>query len=296
MLEFRPLELKDKELFERFTVCYGYHNIEASFANKYIWGQAMKTRICADEHTMYLLFNYAGEDFMLPPFLKDCDINFSEPLLNCEEYMMSTLGTFLIKGVTDEIKEQIEKDCPGRYRFEPDRINFEYVYLAEDLATLRGKKLHAKRNHINKLLLEHTYEYRKYADSDYGACISLMEEWIHGKDNSPEGYEELEVIRRALLNLNELNLKCGMLFVEGRLEGFSIGEEFGDMAIIHIEKANPDLEGAFPLINREFVRNEWNGMKYINREEDMGIEGLRKAKLSYNPVFLLEKYDCVRSG
>lgn len=295
MLDLRPLELEDKELFERFAVCYGYHNIEASFANKYIWGDAMKTRIFADEHTMYLLFNYAGEDFMVPPFLKDCDINFTGPLRNCEEYMLSTLGKFLIKGVTNEIKAQIEKDCPGRYRFEPDRINYEYVYLAEDLSTLRGKKLHAKRNHINKLLAEHTYEYRKYTGGDYDACIALQKEWIRCKDDSPEGCEELEVIKRALENLDRLGLKCGLLFVDGRLEGFSIGEAFGDMAIIHIEKANANLGGAFPLINREFVRNEWSGMKYINREEDMGIEGLRKAKLSYNPVFLLEKYDCLRN-
>lgn len=296
MLNLRPLELEDKELFERFAVCYGYHNIEASFANKYIWGEAMKTRICADEHTLYMIFNYAGQDFMLPPFLKECDINFAEPLKNCEEYMMSTLGTFLIKGVTNEIKAQIESDCPGRYRFEPDRINFEYVYLAEDLSTLSGKKLHAKRNHINKLLAEHTYEYRKYTENDYDACIALQKEWIHCKDDFPEGCEELEVIKRALCNLDKLDLKCGLLFVDGQLQGFSIGEAFGDMAIIHIEKANANLEGAFPLINREFVRNEWSGMKYINREEDMGIEGLRKAKLSYNPVFLLEKYDCFRNG
>ncbi len=295
MLNLRPLELKDKELFERFTVCYGYHNIEASFANKYIWGEAMKTRFFADKHTMYLIFNYAGQDFMVPPFLKECDINFTEPLRKCEEYMMSTLGSFLIKGVTNEIKAQIEKDCPGRYRFEPDRINYEYVYLAEDLATLKGKKLHAKRNHINNLISQHAYEYRKYTDNDYEACIALQEEWIHRKDDFTEGREELEVIKRALQNIEKLDLKCGLLFVDGRLEGFSIGEGFGDMAIIHIEKANADLEGAFPLINREFVRNEWSDMKYINREEDMGLEGLRKAKLSYNPVFLLEKYDCLRN-
>ena len=296
MLDFRPLELKDKDLFEAYAICYGYHNIEASFANKYIWGGATKTKISADEHTMYILLRYAGQDFMLPPFLKDCEYNFSRPLKETEEYMMDVFGTFLIKGVTDEQKAQIEKDCPGKYSFLPDRVNFEYVYLAEDLISLKGKKLHAKRNHINKLLKDHTYEYKKYTDNDYEACIALQQQWIYGKDDSPEGYEELEVIKRALSHLGELNLKCGLLLIDGSLQAFSIGEEFGDMAIIHIEKANPEIPGAFALINREFVRHEWSGLKYINREEDMGLEGLRKAKLSYNPVFLLEKYDCVRNG
>lgn len=293
MLDLRPIKLEDKELYERFAICYGHHNIEASFANKYIWAEAMKTRMFADEHNMYLIFNYAGQDFMVPPFLKECDINFAEPMRKCEEYMMNTVGRFLIKGVTNEIKAQIEKDCPGIYRFEPDRINYEYVYLTEDLATLRGKKLHAKRNHINKLLSQHAYEYRAYTDSDYDACIALQNEWIQSKDDAD--CDELVVIARALANLERLDLKCGVLFIDGKLEAFSIGEGFGDMAIIHIEKANANIDGAFPLINREFVRNEWSDMKYINREEDMGLEGLRKAKLSYNPVFLLEKYDCVRN-
>ncbi len=295
MLDLRPLEIEDRELFERFTICYGYHNIEASFANKFIWKEAMQTRIFVDGHTMYLAFNYGGLEFMVPPFLRDCDINFSGPLRYCEEYMADTSGSFLLKGVTNEIKAQIEKDCPGRYRFQPDRDNYEYVYLTEDLATLKGKKLHAKRNHINRLLAEHTCEYRKYTDNDYDACIALQKEWIRCRDDSPEGYEELEAIKCALENRERLDLKCGLLFVDGRIEGFSIGEAFGDMAIIHIEKANPDIQGAYPLINREFVRNEWSSMKYINREEDMGIEGLRKAKLSYNPIFLLEKYDCLRN-
>ena len=97
--------------------------------------------------------------------------------------------------------------------------------------------------------------------------------------------------------MDVLNLRCGLLYIDGSLEAFSIGEKFDDnMAIIHIEKANPDLQGSYALINREFVRHEWSDVKYINREEDMGIEGLRKAKLSYNPVCLLEKYDCRRSG
>jgi hypothetical protein len=296
MLDFRPLKLEDKELFERFAVCYGYHNIEASFANKYIWGETMNTSICADEHTMYLILNYAGKVFMLPPFFRDCDINFAGPLRNCEEYMMDTAGKFLIKCATKEIKTQIEKDCPRRYRFKPDRNNFEYVYLAEDLSNLKGKKYHAKRNHINRLLAEHTCEYRRYTGSDYNECIALQKKWIHCKDDSPEGCEELEVIKRALLNLDRLGLKCGLLFADGELKAFSIGEAFGDMAIIHIEKADPELRGAYALINREFVRNEWSKMKYINREEDMGIEGLRKAKLSYNPAFLLKKYDCIRNG
>jgi len=297
MLDFRLLELKDRPVFESYTLCFGYHNIEASFANKFIWRKAMDTRMATDEFAMYTLFKYGGQNFMLPPFLKSCDVNFVIPLQKCEEYMIGEYGTFHIKGVTTEIKAQIEKDCPGKYVFVPDRPNYEYVYLADELISLQGKKFHAKRNHINKFLQDHTYEYRAYRNEDYDNCIALQQRWIKSKEDFSEGYEEMEVIKSALLNLDTLGMKCGLLFVDGELQGFSIGEKFeNDMVIIHIEKANPDIPGAFVLINREFVRNEWSDVKYINREEDMGIEGLRKAKLSYNPVFMLEKYDCVRGG
>lgn len=296
MLEFRLLDINDKEIFENYAHCFGYHNIEASFANKYIWSTAMDSKIAIDEYAMYILLKYAGEIFMLPPFLKRCDISLCSSMEKIEEYMQKTFGSFLIKGVTKEIMARIEKDCPGKYKFIEDRINYEYVYLAEDLAKLEGKKFHVKRTHINKVIQNHTFEYRRYRESDYEDCIALQQKWIKSKDDMSDGYEELEVIKNALLNLERLNLVCGVLIVDGKLCAYSIGERFeNDMVIIHIEKADADIDGAFPLINREFVRNEWSDVRYINREEDMGIEGLRKAKLSYCPVFFLEKYDCVKA-
>lgn len=298
MLKFKSIEIGDKKLFEKYTLCHGYHNIEASFANIYLWRKAWGISMAADEDAMYLhMDNGAEASFMLPPFLRDCDINMSGPLKKCEEYLKNEEeATPLIKGVTAMIKNKIENDCPGEYLFTPDRDNFDYVYNSEDLCMLRGKKYHAKRNHINSLIKEHSYEYESYSDEYYEPCIKLQQQWIENKEEFSQGYEEeLFVTKEALSNLDTLGLKCGLLFVDGKLEAFSIGEKFDkDMAIIHIEKANPNVQGSYPLINREFVKNEWCDIKYINREEDMGIEGLRRAKLSYNPVFLIEKFDCVR--
>ncbi len=295
MLKFKHIELDDKLLYQKYSRCQGHHNIEASFANKYIWLMTYKTRMAVDDGAMYQLLCDEKRQFMLPPFMLDCRADISPMMKECEEYMDSECGGFKMKGVTADILCKIENDCPGRYEFIPDRDNFDYIYLSEDLATLTGKKFHAKRNHINNLLKEHTFEYRRYTDADHDGCISLHRKWIELKGGSAESDEELAVIERALNNLEFLELKCGVLFIDGALEAFSIGERAGDdMAIIHLEKANPDIQGAYALINREFIRNEFSDVKYINREEDMGIEGLRRAKLSYNPVFLLEKFDCVR--
>jgi uncharacterized protein len=296
MLEFRDINITDKEEFERYT--HGHRNTEASFANIYLWRKVCRTKIAMDEQAMYLLLDLPNyRPFVLAPFLLDYNASYKEPLQRIYEYMNARCGGFFMKGVTGCVRERIEADCPGNFSLVPDRDNFEYVYLSSDLCNLEGKKLHAKRNHINRLLQEHKAEYRAYRPEDYDACIALHIQWMENKGGETKGYkEEFTVTQTALSNMERLNLKCGMLYVDGKLTAFSIGECFkDDMAIIHIEKADPDVQGAYAMINREFARAEWSGVKYINREEDMGIEGLRKAKLSYNPVFLIEKYTCVRS-
>lgn len=297
MLSFKKIGLEDKTRFEKYTLCHGYHNLEASFANIFIWQRALDIQMATDELAMYLHLSIDNISYMLPPLLENCDTSIEEPMRRCEEYLQSRSDKFLMKGVTVPLKETIERDCPGRYVMTEDRANFEYVYNSVDLCTLEGKKYHAKRNHINKLLSSHSYTYRLYTPDDYQSCMSLYESWMMGKGGMTESYQsELWAVEAALQNLDVLGIKCGLLFVDGNLEAFSIGERFGsDMAVIHVEKANPDLQGAYALINREFARNEWSEVKYINREEDMGIEGLRKAKLSYNPAFMVEKYICTRN-
>lgn len=296
MLNFKPIELEDKTNFEIYTTCHGYHNLEASFANIYIWRRAWNIRMATDELALYVHLISGTASFALPPFLDCCDESMEEPLKRYDEFFASRGEKPLLKGVTTELKEKIERDCPGWYTFTADRDNFEYIYDAKDLITLEGKKYHAKRNHINKFLKEHTFEYHRYTNADYEACIALQERWMETKGEANQSYEnELNAAKDALKNIDVLGLKCGMLYVDGSLEAYSIGEKFDDMAIIHIEKANPDIQGVFVLINREFASHEFSDVVYINREEDMGIEGLRKAKLSYYPICLKEKFVGVRN-
>ncbi len=297
MLEFKIIELADKDRFEKYTLCHGYHNLEASFANIFIWQKAWNIRMATDDLAMYLHLDNGEFSFMLPPYLDDCDTSLEEPMRRCEQFLEGRGDKMLIKGVTAPLKEKIEHDCPGRYRLTADRANFEYVYHARDLCRLEGKKYHAKRNHINKLLSNHSFTYRRYTPDDFAACMALYKAWAAGKGGLTKGLQyEMWATESALKNLEVLGLKGGLLFVDGKLEAFSVGEKFGDdMAIIHIEKANSDIQGAYALINREFACREWSDVEYINREEDMGIEGLRKAKMSYNPAFLVEKFTCMRN-
>ncbi len=296
MLEFRDVQIGDKEVFEKYT--RGYSNVEACFGNIFLWRKSWHIKIAHEKKALYVLMeNGEYPSFMLPPFMQSDEMSIEEPLIACEEYMRSVYDKPIrFKGVTKETKQRIERDMPGEFVFVDDRPNYEYVYRSEDLANLVGKKYSGKRNHINKLINNHSFEYRAYTDEDYEKCIALQESWIVGKGGTNDDYDdELFVTKQALTNIDALGLKCGLLYVDGKMEAFSIGEKHGgNMAVVHIEKADPDLQGAFALINREFVRHEWSDVEYINREEDMGIEGMRRAKMSYNPIFLVEKYDCKR--
>lgn len=296
MLEFRDIEIGDKAVFKEYT--RGYSNVEACFGNMYLWRESWHIKIGFEEDALYVLMeNGVYPSFMLPPFMKDADADITGPVLKCEKYMRSVYDKPLrFKGVTAQTKQRIELQMADEFVFTEDRPNYEYVYKSEDLASLVGKKYSAKRNHINKLIISHAFEYRVYTGEYYEQCVALQESWIEAKGGMNDDFsDELFVTKEALKNIDALGIKCGLLIVDGKMEAFSIGEQHGDnMAVIHIEKANPHLQGAFPLINREFVRNEWMDVEYVNREEDMGIEGMRRAKMSYNPVFLVEKYDCVR--
>ena len=295
MLVFKDLELKHKALFDEYA--QEYFGVEAFFGNMYLWRKSWNIQLTNDEDALYILLeNGDYPAFMLPPFMKDESKSMCGPIKKCCVYMREKYSKPLkFKSASVQIMQRIERDCPGEFAFIEDRPNYEYIYNRDDLANLAGKKYSKKRNHINKLLKHHTFEYKTYTPDYYDECIALQNRWIEEKGGMNADFEdELFVTKEALSLMDELELRCGLLFIDGKLEAFSIGEKFMNMAVIHIEKANANIQGSFALINREFVKNEWKDVDYINREEDMGMEGLRKAKMSYYPAFFIEKYDCVR--
>ena len=210
---------------------------------------------------------------------------------------MSSIGVKLMyRSVAEPFKAMMEKACPD-IQLEPNRNNFDYMYLSESLATLKGKKLHGKRNHINKIRKEHPeFVYEDLTPAHYEECMALYDEWcMDHKEVSITQYDERSSVERALLNLDELGLTGGCIRIGGVLKAFTVGEQVipGHMSQIHIEKAAKDIEGLYPLINQQYVQAKCTQTTYINREEDMGLEGLRKSKSSYYPVKFCEKYDAV---
>lgn len=201
---------------------------------------------------------------------------------------------FTMYNVTPENYEKLEEWFPGEYEIEYDRDLADYVYEMEKLATLSGKKLHGKRNHINKFkaMYENRWSYEKMTKDNLEECFQMALKWRNdnGCNDDEEKNAEMCVTLNSLRLFEELELTGGVLRLDGEIIAFTMGEPVSeDTFVVHIEKAYADVQGAYPMINQQFVSNECGEYQYINREEDTGAEGLRKAKLSYRPVFLVEK-------
>jgi hypothetical protein len=184
----------------------------------------------------------------------------------------------------------------NRYSCIPDRDNSDYVYSTIDLIQLSGRKYHRKKNHLNQFLKKYSYEYMKL-DLELVECfIEMQEEWCQMKEcvEKPELLSEDYAVHTALKYYEYLDYKGGAIKIDSRIEAFSLGERLNsETAVIHIEKANPDITGLYSAINQLFCSRTWSEIEYINREQDMGVEGLRKAKESYHPHHMIDKYTIV---
>ncbi len=299
MLTFKSLELDEKPLFDSYVMGHGYRHSEASFSNMYTWQEAWDMKMAVEGNGLYIsMYSDVYRPFLLPPYLKDESESIAPYMKICEEYMVEQFGVFYLKCATPQMVEKIKRDCGDRYSFAYDEYNTEYVYNAQDLINLSGKKYHSKRNHINAFLRSYDAEFELYDDCYRQECLKLQTDWATDKDADPrEAEEEMLSITKALDHWRELNFKGCVIKMNGAIAAFSFGEQISeDTAIIHIEKARTDVNGLFPYINNEFVKNVWSHCTYINRAEDMGVPGIRKAKQSYHPAFMLEKYDVLLSG
>ena len=167
------------------------------------------------------------------------------------------------------------------------------------MRSLSGKKLHKKKNHLNAFLREYEgrYEYRTLCCSDRDDVWEFLDRWWENKVEAAEFGTQLDYevngIHDILKNCSQLCVRMAGVYIDGKLEAFTIGSynEFENMAVIHIEKANPEINGLYQFINREFlVRSFPEEMILVNREDDVGMEGLRRAKMSYNPIDFARKY------
>lgn len=290
--DFRRPDIKDEELITSYFKRYPSRNCDRTFANVYLWARHYKVEFAEYKNTLLFRENNAGYGYAFPAG-RDEDVK--EVIPELEAWSEEAGRKFCLYGVDPQQFEKLENWFPGRYDIEFDRDIADYVYEAEKLASLSGKKLHSKRNHINKfkLLHEGAWSYEPLSDENQEECFQMALKWrnLNGCEEDEEKNAEMCVTLNSLRLFRELRLTGGILRVDGEIAAFSLGEPVNeDTFVVHIEKAYADLEGAYPMINQQFVEHEIAGRyRYVNREDDAGMEGLRKAKLSYKPAFLQEK-------
>jgi hypothetical protein len=294
MLDLREINIEDKQLFDRYITKHNPQVSEFSFTNIFMWRNFYKFRFVeVGELICLIAVPDDKEPFAFEPIGEYSEEGFKQAVDEITEYFRVMGWKLLFKRVEydkinffkDYFKNEIEIDS--------DRDNSDYVYLSDNLINLSGKKFHGKKNHLNSFKKQYEFEYVRLSEDLIDECIRINEEWCARRscDLHKGLYCEKLANIEVLKNFSRLGYEGALIVVNGKYEAFTIGELLNkDTAVIHIEKANDDIRGLYTAINQQFCENSWKNVVYINREQDLGLEGLRKAKLSYNPVTLVDKY------
>ncbi|MDR2388633.1 MAG: phosphatidylglycerol lysyltransferase domain-containing protein [Tannerellaceae bacterium] len=292
---FKAIEITDREVITSFTLPSPFRNCDFSFANMCSWRFLYRSEYALACGFLFIRFRLDGPlsspAYMFP--LGGGDL--SEAIRLMETDALEQGGYPLqILGVTQPGKEKLENRFPHAFQFIPSRDYADYLYLREDLIALSGKKYQAKRNHINHFNKLYAYSYLPLTPELVAECLRLEYKWYQA-NHTLQDAEELSNERRsltfALRHAGELGLTGGAICVDRQIIAFAFGAPVNhDTFAVHAEKADVRYPGIYSVMNREFAARLPARYLYINREEDLGIAGLRQAKQSWRPVFLLDKF------
>lgn len=269
---------------------------EYNFITLFMWQTVYDFHYAVTDRFMVVFGAHEGELFAIQPY---CAEKYLKDAMEYIESCFSKVGQKIrFKAVTEDVLKKIEDLFPGRFSSDTSRDDSDYIYDAESLRTLAGRKMHSKKNHFNGFLKEYENRYvykRLTKKAEFDECIQLVEKWAFSREKDQNLIGESLAIKKVFKNFNKFSeIKVGGLYIDNHLEAFTYGDYLNpNMALIHIEKANPNIRGLYAAINKIFLEAEFPDVEFVNREDDLGIEGLRKAKLSYKPIKLVDKYSLI---
>ncbi len=283
--EFKSIELKDKEIFDRYFHEFPPEISELTFTNLFCWQGVHNFKFCKLQGQLLIGSFKEDKVCFFYPIGKS-----GKRLLMKEIFQESRLPVEFFR-LPERLRELLKFD--GDFKIEEERDNFDYVYLSSELISLKGSKFDAKRNFIKRFRDNFAYAYYDITPDLIKRCLEFEGVWCSDKDceNIPGLKKERCAILNMLNNFSFLKIKGGAIEVRRRIVAITLGEKLnGETLVIHAEKASSDYPGAYQVINQEFCKREARDFKYVNREQDLGLPGLRKAKLSYQPFLLLKKF------
>ncbi len=292
MIDFQKFTLADKKWMQPLIQMSGFRTEEYNFNFMFLWRNVFDYSAAQMGDFLLLRANLPDRppSYLYPPGSGDV-----VPVIKALMQDAETAGYPLIfHTVLPEQVKLMETLFPGQFVFTPLDDYFDYVYDAQSLITLAGKKLHAKRNHINRFKADNPdWCYEEITPENMPEVMKMSGEWckVNECESTKTGRDEACSVKTALKHYFDLEVNGGLIRAQGKVVAFSIGEPLNhDTYLVHIEKAFSDIQGAYAIINQEFATHNCENFLYINREDDSGQPGLRKAKLSYRPAFLAEKY------
>lgn len=316
MIEFKPLTIETKEIYTHYFSDSNERGCELSFANLNMWG----THQYAILHDNLVFFLRYGKHYLYsyPIGSGDKKATIDDIIADAKERHISCR----IVGLYTDADVSLEKLYPGKFSINKDRDSYDYVYDINDLASLQGRKYHKKRTHYNKFCKSFPdYSVVPLTENNINEIREMLDKWYHDRlTNNPDNdyHLEQEALKKALLHYNDLNMEGLILlahdnirkthdnidnnnnnndtdniFNKNHILAVTLGSQLSnDTFDVHFEKARCDVDGAYTVINNEFakyIRDKYPHIKFLNREDDMGIEGLRKSKESYYPHHMIEK-------
>lgn len=292
MLNFKPIELSDREWMDKLFSKSDFRGSEYCFSNSYNWRKVYGVQVGETHDMLVIKCTKPSVSYSYPAG----DGDLQGAVLDIMTDAKRSGVPLLINCIQDEGRQQLEQLFPEAFDFTYDRDSCDYIYERDILTTLAGKKLQSKRNHINKF--KETFpdwRYEEITPQNLADCKAMNTKWceLYGCQDDTGLSQESCAVKSAFENFSVLGLRGGLLRCEpdGEVVAYTMGIQLcSDTFIVHIEKAYHDMQGAYPMINREFVEHSCGQFAYVNREDDTGAEGLRKAKLSYRPAILLNKY------
>ena len=294
MINFKKPEITDKPWIDELCKAENSRSADYSFGNIFMWDSRYHQKVARIGDRLAILLNYDTTPFFAFPVGSG---ELRDAIRSLQDYAAAEGFPFRMRGVTAEHATALRELFPDEYQYTEDRAYYDYIYSAEKLASLSGKKLHGKRNHINRFVEDYPdWSFVPLTTALIPECNEMLDSWtLLNQDELERGLRpEHDALMCGFENYETLGLEGGALYTGGRMVAFTIGERIStDTYNMHFEKAFADIQGAYPMVNREFVRltlERYPEIRYINREDDMGHENLRRAKLSYRPEFLIEKY------
>jgi hypothetical protein len=291
MFQFQNLTVKDRSVVQPLLQQSLHPLCNFSFANQIIWEESFHSKFAIVGDMLILHFQLNEEPYFHFPIGRG---NTKQMLEKMMEYAQSRKIKFCLMPLTEEMKSFLEENFPKRFTFTASRDYSDYLYQTKDLIELKGKQYQSKRNHINKFKKMYNYVYATITQQDIVDCLETHEQWIEEQNCSGENCpfeQETCAVKIALNNFEAIGMTGGLIRVEGKVAAFTLGQAINNTTFdICVEKALSQYEGAYSIINQQFLEHHVADFPFVNREEDLGIEGLRKAKLSYHPHQLLVKY------